>query len=128
MAQSLRVRGIVPQQVGGVVPLRVQFPNLMLRVRRAIRLCEITLMPAREKYIELYCSVRTMQGATSRIHPRKDVAIMMVALLHDWQNGSNGVWLADKTKKLQRKMCRLLCLQFPGVALGESQSDDDSST
>ena len=98
------------------VPTR-EYPNLMLRVRRAMRLCEISMFPARSKYVELFCALRTMQGAA--IHPRKDVARIMVTLLQDWQHGGADTpspLLKAATLNLERKMCRQLCLQFPAVS------------
>ena len=70
-----------------VTPLHREYPNLALRVRRAMRLCEIPMLPARSKYVELFCALRNMQGAACAINPRKDVAVMLAALLFDWQNG-----------------------------------------
>ena len=94
------------------VPLHIQFPNLELHVRRCMRICAITMLPARVKYVGLYCSVRNMQGPP--IHARKDVAIMMAVLLDDW-GVPGSVRLADATIKLERKLTALLCLQFPNV-------------
>jgi hypothetical protein len=70
------------------------------------------MLPARVKYVGLYCSVRNMQGPP--IHARKDVAIMMAVLLDDW-GVPGSVRLADATIKLERKLTALLCLQFPAA-------------
>ena len=74
-----------------------------------MRLCAITWLPARAKYVGLYCSVRNMQGPLN--YPRKDVANMMAVLLDDWANGGRrppSVQLADATLKLEQKLAHLL--------------------
>jgi hypothetical protein len=108
-----------------VTPLHREYPNLALRVRRAMRLCEIPMLPARSKYVELFCALRNMQGAACAINPRKDVAVMLAALLFDWQNGGGetSTHLKDATNKLERKLCRQLRLQFPGPAGDDVLSD-----
>ena len=78
-----------------------------------MRLCDITMVPSRAKYVQLYCAVRTMQGANG--HWRKDVARVMAVILFDWENGGNVApsWrLASATNKLEHRMARLLGLQF----------------
>ena len=76
-----------------------------------MRLCAITWLPARAKYVGLYCSVRNMQGPPNHPGLRKDVANMMAVLLDDWANGGRlppSVQLADATIKLERKLAQLL--------------------
>lgn len=79
-----------------------------------MRLCEITMLPSRTKYVQLYCAVRTMQGDLG--HWRKDVARVMAIIMFDWENGGNMApsWrLASETHKLERRIARLLGLRFP---------------
>ena len=78
-----------------------------------MRLCEITMLPSRAKYVQLYCAVRTMQGANG--HWRKDVARVMAIIMFDWKNVGNMAlsWrLASATNKFESRMARLLGLQF----------------
>lgn len=100
-------------QKAAIVPLCRRYPNIMLRVRRAMRLCDINMVPLRAKYVQLYCAVRTMQGANG--HWRKDVARVMAVIMFDWENGGEMApsWrLTSETKKLEHRMARLLGFQF----------------
>ncbi len=99
------------------VPLHLQYPNIMLRVRRAMRVCDIVMLPSRVKFLQLYCVVRTMQGDQG--HWRKDVARVMVILLDDWEKGGSRVpsgRLAAETFKLERRLARLLGFVIPAHA------------
>jgi hypothetical protein len=59
--------------------LRHQHPNLILRIMRAMRVCQIAGNVARFRYVRLFCALRTL-GADSKRH---DVSTVMEVLLHD---------------------------------------------
>jgi hypothetical protein len=79
------------------MPLRHQYPNLMLRIMRAMRTMQIELASWRFRYIKLFCAcvilspecVPPLGGVR---HIRKHCAIAMQIILHDhfhtrWING-----------------------------------------
>lgn len=106
MQEHVSQRGGIP-----VRGLHREYTNLMLRVRRAMRLCEVPMLPARTKYVQLYCAVRNMQEAA--VHMHEDVAMMMLVLLVDWQDGSPSERLKAATLMLEQKLLTLLGMQFP---------------
>lgn len=69
------------------------------------------MLPARAKYVELYCAMRNMQGAA--VHMHEDVAMMMLVLLVDWQDGSPSERLKAATLMIEQKLLTLLGVRFP---------------
>ena len=70
------------------MPLRNQYPNLMLRIMRAVRTMQIELTSWRFRYIKLYCACVIMSpdmvpplGGIR--HTRKHCTIAMQTILHD---------------------------------------------
>jgi len=70
--------------------LRNRHPNLMLRVRRAMRILQIETTPWRIRYVKLYCALAIMQpesvpafGARGRNLRQRSLAFMMQNVLHD---------------------------------------------
>lgn len=66
------------------------YPNLALRIRRAMLLCRIPMSAQRLRYTHLYCMVRMIEGprsyrsvAQARACP-DDVAIMIGTIMSDW--------------------------------------------
>ena len=85
-----------------VAKLREQYPNLMLRVMRAMRLLQIPVTPARLRYMRLYCVVRIMEppyGIAFGGVRRNDASAMIAELIHDRTRAEQHLGVSDRLRE-----------------------------
>jgi hypothetical protein len=94
-----------------IASLRRQFPNLMLRVMRAMRLMQINETTWRLRYIRLYCAVRIMEpayGLAFGARPIRHCSMMMQELIHDYYHAEVATGVSERLEtrcgELQRKL------------------------